>query len=123
MNTFSGIETSPYQPVNQSACKPSTFPFPYTDFTNGFNITSTDIEDASKNCESMGFGGEQQPFRNYAVAHYRDHELGSIRDTGFPLGLPATVAAADNWKFNMIWDSPPCLSKSTTNYSTNKCHN
>ncbi|KAI3784826.1 hypothetical protein L1987_43932 [Smallanthus sonchifolius] len=118
--SYSGLE---------SACRPSPFPLPYADFsTNGFLFPSTDtpepqvlnLDDASKNCESIDFH-PQQALDNFPMNGYPENELGNARAGGFPFGLPATVDAADEWRFNMAWDSPPCHSASTT-YSTNKCH-
>nr|GEU36389.1 hypothetical protein [Tanacetum cinerariifolium] len=111
INSYSPLETPLHRALNNlTACKPSTFPLSYTDFTN--------IEDSSKNSGSIGFGGEQQtPFDNFPMNNvYHDNELGSVRTTEFPFNLPEKVVA-DEWKINMAWDSPPGPSESTT-YST-----
>lgn len=126
INSFPDLETPLYRALNLTACKPSTFPRSYTDFTNGFVFSSTDtpesrvmnIEDASKNSESIGFGGEQQPFDNFPMNNlYHANEQRSVRTTtGFPFIFPEKVVV-DEWKINMAWDSPPGPSESIT-YST-----
>lgn len=129
-NTYSGLETASYQPVNQSASKSSPIPLPYVDFsTNGILFSSVDkpepqilnLENASKNCETIGFGGQQQSFDNFMINHYLENEVGNAGTGGFTSSLPVTAAGADEWRPNMAWDSPPCQSASST-YSTNKCH-
>ncbi|KAI3726095.1 hypothetical protein L1987_65892 [Smallanthus sonchifolius] len=120
--SYQGHENPSYRPLNQSTCnKPSPFPLPYADFsTNGLLFPSTDtleprilnLDDENKNCEALD---------NFPTNGYPENKLGNARIGGFPFGLPATVDAADKWRFNMAWDSPSCHSESTT-YATNKCH-
>ncbi|XP_076954262.1 putative NAC domain-containing protein 94 [Bidens hawaiensis] len=114
-NRYPSPEAPSYRLLNQTDCKPSPFPLPHVDFsTNGLMFPPADtpqprvlnLEDASKNCESIVFGDEQQPLDNdFPVNHLHENEL--------VVNVPM-----DGW-FNIAWDSPPCHSSSTT-YSTNK---
>ncbi|XP_020083440.1 putative NAC domain-containing protein 94 [Ananas comosus] len=94
------------------------------------NITPTiltDVEKASAN--SIDFSQPQEcnvyttslPVEvNGDTCTINNSHWGTTRTINFPFNLPTNLP--DEWKTNLTWDSPPCLSDVSTNYSTKKCY-
>ncbi|XP_052195409.1 protein FEZ [Diospyros lotus] len=97
------------------------------------------IGEVTKASESIDFEGPQQQFNGYSPQDIQErigtreedgmglrkdpnavptyNQWGSIRAIGFPFSLPSDLP--DTWNPDLTWDSPPCPSEMSTNYSPN----
>ncbi|OAY56805.1 protein FEZ [Manihot esculenta] len=100
--------------------------------------------DVNKASESMDYDGSQHQFNGFSISLHQDTQ-GSVgaedgetglrknpsgfhdnsqwenmQSIGFPFSLPSNIP--DDWKSNLPWDSPPCPSEMSSNYSANKCY-
>ncbi|KAJ9173298.1 hypothetical protein P3X46_016449 [Hevea brasiliensis] len=69
---------------------------------------------------NMGAEEDEAGLRNNPSEIHDNSQWGTMRSIGFPFGLPSNLP--DAWKSNLSWDSPPCPSEMSSNYSTNKCY-
>ncbi|XP_030942005.1 protein FEZ [Quercus lobata] len=67
--------------------------------------------------ENLGTGEDVSGLRKNQGAAL-NNQWETIQSIGFPFNLPSN----DAWRPNLPWDSAPCPSEMSTNYSTNKCY-
>ncbi|CAK9136358.1 unnamed protein product [Ilex paraguariensis] len=87
----------------------------YRELQDQYNCFITPTPEMQGNLQCHG---EETTFANdneTNMTQFAD-QWGALRSVGFPLGLPLSMP--DAWKSNLLWDSSPCPTQMSTNYST-----
>ncbi|XP_020255504.1 protein FEZ-like [Asparagus officinalis] len=140
------------KPNNPMDCRSYPFPFSGVDMSTNFmfsgsemplasmllNLSPSILEEVEKSSASIEFGqpqqcngftvdlpteinsnlgsGEEKKSSNSMIVN--NNQWRTMRT--FPFSLPSNIS--DEWKLNLPWDSPPCLSEMSTSFSTNKLY-